>query len=79
VIKPGLNANAIIEADEIGADVTVGEFAVIRQGVCLEDGVVVHPHVVIDDGVTVGRECEVFPGALLGKEPKGAGAVARQP
>lgn len=79
VIKPGLHAHAIIETDEIGTNVTVGEFAVIRHGAHLEDGVVVHPHVVIEDGVKVGRQCEVFTGALLGKEPKGAGTLARQP
>lgn len=79
MIKSGIHNTAVIESVHIGHGVTVGEYAVIRRGARLEDGVIVHPHVVIEDDVTVGRETEVFAGALLGKEPKGAGAVARQP
>ena len=69
----------MINSTDIGSGVTVCEFAVVRDGARLEDGVVIHPHVVIEDGVIVGPRTEVFPGAFLGKEPKGAGAVARQP
>ena len=79
MIKPGIHSSAVIDSDEIGSGVTVGEFAIVRDGASLGDGVVIHPHVVIEDGVTVGPGTEVFPGAFLGKEPKGAGAVARQP
>ncbi|MGA9315633.1 MAG: hypothetical protein WBV77_13520 [Solirubrobacteraceae bacterium] len=69
----------MIDSTDLGSGVTVGEFAVVRDGARLEDGVVIHPHVVIEDGVIVGPQTEVFPGAFLGKEPKGAGVVARQP
>ncbi len=79
MIKPGIHQSAVVESDDIGENVTIGEFAVVRDGARLEHGVIVHPHVVIEDGVTVGRETEVFPGAMLGKEPKGAGTLARQP
>jgi acetyltransferase-like isoleucine patch superfamily enzyme len=79
MIKPGLHKSAVIDSTDIGSGVTVGEFAVVRDGARLEDGVVIHPHVVIEDGVVVGPQTEIFPGAFLGKEPKGAGAVARQP
>jgi acetyltransferase-like isoleucine patch superfamily enzyme len=78
VIKPGLHKSAIIDSTDIGSGVTVGEFAVVRHGARLEDGVVIHPYVVIEDGVTIGPQTEIFPGAFLGKEPKGAGVVARQ-
>lgn len=79
VIKPGVHASAIVDSSEIGTGVTIGEFAVVREGARLGDGVVIHPHTVIEGGVSVGSEVEVFAGALLGKEPKGAGAVARRP
>lgn len=79
MIKPGIHQSAVVDASEIGDGVTVGEFAVVRDGAHLGDGVIIHPHVVIEDGVTVGAGAEVFPGAFLGKEPKGAGAVSRQP
>ncbi len=79
MIKSGIHKSAVVDSDEVGTDVTVGEFAVVRDGARLGDGTVIHPHVVIEDGVVVGPGTEIFPGAFLGKEPKGAGAVARQP
>jgi acetyltransferase-like isoleucine patch superfamily enzyme len=42
-------------------------------------GCVIHPFSVVGAGVELGREVEVFPGALIGKEPTGAGATAREP
>ncbi len=68
---------ALVETDEVGEGVTVHAFAVVRAGVRLGDGCVIHPHAVIESGVTLGPGVEVFPGALLGKEPKGAGALSR--
>jgi acetyltransferase-like isoleucine patch superfamily enzyme len=79
MIKSGLHKSAVIDSTDIGSGVTVGEFAVVRDGARLEDRVVIHPHVVIEDGVVVGPHTEVFPGAFLGKEPKGIGVVARPP
>ena len=62
----------------LGQNTTIHPFAVIGEAV-LGPGVVVHPHVVIADGVEIAAETEVFPGAFIGKEPKGAGAMARTP
>nr|WP_279614993.1 N-acetyltransferase [Desulfatiglans anilini] len=69
---------AVIETDQIGRNVSIAEFAVIRRGVQLGDNVVIHPHVVIEEDVTIGDGVEIFPGAVIGKVPKGAGALARQ-
>lgn len=74
-----LSPHAIVQTDAIGEDVQVHEFAVVRAGARLGRGVVIHPHAVIGDGVVLGDGVEVFPGAVIGKEPKGAGATARQP
>jgi acetyltransferase-like isoleucine patch superfamily enzyme len=74
-----ISSSAIVKTDRIGSNVTVHEFAVIREGAVLGNNVVVHPHVVIEAGVWLGDGVEVFPGAFIGKEPKGAGATARQP
>ncbi len=54
-------------------------YAIIGEHVKLGEHVIIHPFVVINDGVTLGDRVEVFPGAYIGKEPKGAGALARQP
>ena len=62
----------------IGNNVTISPYAVIGN-VIIGDNCVIHSHVVIADGVTIGNGVEIFPGAFLGKEPKGAGALARQP
>lgn len=74
-----VHPTAIVGKYSIGRDVTIGPYAVIGDNVELGDGVVVHPHAVIADHVRIGDGCEIFPGAVVGKEPKGAGALARMP
>ena len=68
---------AVVETDRIGSNVTIGEFSVVRKGAVLGDDVVIHPHVVIESDVTIGKGTEIFPSTYIGKEPKGAGATAR--
>src|SRR5690606_21936373 len=60
-----------------GTGVTIGELSLARSGAVVANDVVTHPHVVVEPGVVIGDGVEVFPGAYLGKEPKGAGPVAR--
>lgn len=72
-----ISPHAVVQTDEIGDDVDIAEFAVIRPGVRLGRGVRIHPHVVIATGVHLEDDVEVFAGAFLGKEPKGAAATAR--
>ncbi|MER2520130.1 MAG: DapH/DapD/GlmU-related protein [Bdellovibrionales bacterium] len=69
---------AQVKSGKIGRNVTIHPFAVIAEDVVIGDNVVIHPHVVIADGVVIGENVEIFPGAFIGKEPKGAGATARQ-
>lgn len=70
---------AQVKSTRIGTGVTIHPFAVIAENVEIGDNVVIHPHVVIADGCAIGENTEIFPGAFIGKEPKGAGATARQP
>lgn len=74
-----ISPHAIVETDQVGKNVTVGEFAIVRGGAVLGNNVVIHPHAIINPGVSLGDDVEIFPGALVGKEPKGAGALARVP
>ncbi|MER3556103.1 MAG: transferase, partial [Meiothermus sp.] len=74
-----ISPHAIVQTDVIGANVSVAEFAIIRPQVEIGDDVVIHPHVVVESGVRIRDGVEIFPGAYIGKEPKGAGALARQP
>jgi acetyltransferase-like isoleucine patch superfamily enzyme len=66
-------------ASELPSDTVVHEFAVIRERVTVGAGVIIHPHVVIESDVVIGDNVEIFPGCYIGKEPKGAGALARKP
>lgn len=75
----GIHPTAVIGRATIGRDVTIGPFAVIGDGAKIGDGCIFHPHVVIGDHASIGAKCEVFPGSVVGKEPKGAGALARTP
>lgn len=74
-----IDSTAIIHPDAvIGGNIKIGPYVVIGC-VSIGDGSIIHPHVVIADGVIIGEEVEIFPGAFIGKEPKGAGALARIP
>src|SRR5690242_10986540 len=53
--------------------------AVVAATASIGDGCIIHPFVTIADGVTLGPGVEVFPGAVVGKVPKGAGALAHEP
>ena len=68
---------AVVETDQVGENVTIKEFAVIRKNVIIGNNVVIHPFVVVEAGVTLGDGTEIFPGSYIGKSPKGAGATAR--
>jgi len=70
---------AVVGTKDIGRGVRIGPFAVIADNVRLGNDVHIHPHVVIEAGVEIGDGVEIFPGAYIGKEPKGAGSLARKP
>jgi acetyltransferase-like isoleucine patch superfamily enzyme len=69
----------VVETESIGQDVTIDDFVVIRIGVTIGDNVRIHPHVVIESHATIGSGSEIFPGTYIGKEPRGAGNLARDP
>jgi acetyltransferase-like isoleucine patch superfamily enzyme len=69
---------AVVQTDDIGDNVEIKEFAIIREGVHIGSNVVIHPFVVIESGVVIGDNVEIFPGSYIGKIPKGA-ALARKP
>lgn len=74
-----IDSTAIVSPDAvIGEGVSIAPYCVIGNAV-IGNNCVLHPHVVIADGVRLEDGVEVFPGAFLGKEPKGAGALARKP
>jgi len=74
-----IHQSAIVLTHNIGERVRIDPYSVIASDVIIGHDVVIHSHVVIESGVVIGDRVEIFPGAYLGKEPKGAGALARQP
>lgn len=74
-----IHQTSIVHPDAvIGENVIISPYAVIGKS-SIGNECVIHPHVVIADGVDLGARTEVFPGSFIGKEPKGAGALARKP
>lgn len=74
-----IHPTAVVETNALGPNVSIGAYAVVRAGVRIGEGAVIHPHVVIEPGAVIGNGVEIFPFAYVGKEPKGAGALARKP
>ena len=74
-----IHKTAIIESSNIGVGTEIDPFVVISMDVVIGKNCKIHSHVVISSGVQIGDNVEIFPGALIGKEPKGAGVLARQP
>lgn len=73
-----MHSQAVVQTDDIGENVNIMEFAIVRDGVKIGNNVTIHPFVVIESGVVIGDNVEIFPGSYIGKVPKGA-ALARQP
>ena len=72
-----ISALAVVQTEQIGSNVVIQEYAVIRPNVVLGNNVIIHPHVVIEENVIIGDGTEIFPGAHVGKLPKATSAIAR--
>jgi acetyltransferase-like isoleucine patch superfamily enzyme len=68
---------AVVEADRIGDNVVIREYAIVRRGAVIGNNVIIHPFVIIEEGVKIGDDVEIFPGAYIGKPPRGVGAMTR--
>jgi UDP-3-O-[3-hydroxymyristoyl] glucosamine N-acyltransferase len=74
-----IHSTAEVLTDKVGRNVNIRNNVVIAEGVTIGDNVTIHPNVVIEEGVVIGDNVEIFTGAYLGKIPKGAGALSREP
>ena len=72
-----IDTHAIIESVQIGDNVIIREYAIIRRGALIGNNVIIHPFVIIEEGVSIGNDVEVFPSAYIGKPPRGVGAMTR--
>lgn len=55
-----------IECRQIGENVQIAEYCVIRSDVKIGNNVIIHPHVTIYEGVEIADNVEIFSGALIG-------------
>ncbi len=62
---------AYIDKDaKIGANVTVGPFAVIHGNTEIGEGTIIESHAVIMEGSRIGKHCHIFPGAVISGLPQ---------
>lgn len=73
-----IESSAIVETNNIGTNVSIGHFSVIRHGVILGDNITIHSNVIIESGVVIGSNVEIFPGTYIGKIPKGNSKISRK-
>lgn len=65
--KSNIHPLAVVEQGaQIGEDVTVEAFAVIKSNVILESGVVIKSHAYIDGNTTIGEGTTIYPSACIG-------------
>src|SRR5262249_39754308 len=70
-LMPKIHATAIVEdGARLGADVEIGPFSVIGQGVKLADGAKLHSHVVVSGYTEIGPRTVVYSHAVLGGGPQ---------
>ena len=74
-----ISNESTVQAKEIGDNVTISEYCVIRADVIIGNNVIIHPHVVINNGVRIADGVEIFPGAIIGKQPQLSGVLHHKP
>ncbi len=66
-----IHATAVVEdGAKIGADVRIGPYCIIGEGVDLSDRVHLHSHVVVSGHTQIGAETEIYPFASIGLPPQ---------
>ncbi len=69
--EPQIHPTACISSRaELGANVTVGPFAVIEADVVVGDGTTIGSHALIASGARIGREVKIHHGAVVGTIPQ---------
>lgn len=66
-----IHPTAIVDASaQLGDDVVVGPYSIIRGEVIIEDGVEIHAHALIGENTILRKNCKVFQGAVVGEIPQ---------
>lgn len=79
-MAPQIHPTAVVEERaQLGDGTVVMEHVIVRSGARLGAGCRLHPNVLVERDVVVEDGVELFSGTVLGKVPRGAGAVAHEP
>jgi UDP-N-acetylglucosamine acyltransferase len=66
-----IHPTAIVSSQaRLGADVAIGPYAIVEDGVELGDGCVLHAHASVRRGSVLGARVQVHPGAVVGGAPQ---------
>lgn len=66
-----IHKTAIVDPEaELGPNVEIGAYSIIRGNVFIGSGTVVGPHVIIESFVTIGPDCTIFQYASVGAVPQ---------
>lgn len=55
---------------EVGENVEIGAYSIVRENVTIGSNTKIGPHVVIDPYVDIGSDCKIFQFAAIGAEPQ---------
>ena len=59
---PGIHPTAVISPSaKLGADVSVGAYTVIEDGVTVGDGTIIFPQCYVGKNVSIGQSCRIYP------------------
>ena len=73
-----IHETAIVDpGTQIGADVEIGPYSIVRAEAVIGDKCVIQSHVVIEGSVTMGSENFIGHGAVLGSDPQDLGFETR--
>lgn len=63
---PGIHPTAVISPSaKLGADVSVGAYTVIEDGVTVGDGTVIFPQCYVGKNVSIGKSCRIYPQVVI--------------
>jgi UDP-N-acetylglucosamine acyltransferase len=65
-----IHPTAIVSKKAELADIRVGPYSIIGDGVSIGSDTVIGSHCVIEGNTTIGKSCQIFTGAVLGSRPQ---------
>ncbi|TAN42282.1 MAG: acyl-ACP--UDP-N-acetylglucosamine O-acyltransferase [Nitrospirae bacterium] len=70
-MQASIHPSAIVDPkSEIGAQVTIGPFCIVKEGVRIKKGTTLLSHVVVEGSTEIGENCTIHPFASIGMAPQ---------